>query len=576
MDSLALVVHDDQTFLARVVSEGSEQGLFTRDRTDEIIRVSIAMSNKYVLQKGIDFRSLEELVKVQETILKLIGVGLEIKSKGDVDEGIRTLAEAPPVELFRLAYTRVEKLRHSWRMLLTDHRIQIMVSRQEYDSLSELAYQRLAELSVFTESEFHTIESLKLEDELFSTLALVEYYESELERYEFILRLREILPFKLLNKSRSVRAENLSEVDSIREALINTLIVSGYVDSPDPVAVTMEDARKFLEELDLEGSADIFPEALEDVVLDLIHELAEGLDERESSLLTKEVIRTAQKLMETIIDEKDTIRAKAEGTFFKRWSRLVILSDSPDTLKRILEGSENLDELDFEVLLDQLLGLPEEVASRLVKEFRWTRLSPGQIIRLFDQLQPYQALLGRHVDLVGFSAVELVELLEGVRPEALNDMLPSLRKAFDRVAFTREDLDQLAALHHPDPSTFLKMAKPPVDLDRKQVLLEFRDGSERLRHVLFYACWGSDLFPDLLHEAWSVDPEFVRRQVKNLSTADIGPFFLYAAGGRKPKILKPDSKTPELEFQPKLLNGLFKSLPAGKKKAAIRFFTKQN
>ncbi|MBI4963635.1 MAG: hypothetical protein HY913_10190 [Desulfomonile tiedjei] len=576
MDSFALVVHDEQTFLARVVSEGSERGIFTRDRADEIIRVSVAMANKYVLQKEIDFRSAEELAKVQETVLKLIGVGLEIKSKGDVEEGVRTLVDDSPVELFRLAYTRIEKLRRKWEQLLLDHKIEILVSPEEYQSLSELAYHRLADMSVFTESELHTIKSLKLEDELFSTLGLVEYYESELARYEFILKLRNILPFTLLNKSGSVKAENLSDVDSIREAFISTLIISGFVEAPDPVSVTMQEVREFLGGLDLEDASDVFPEDLENVVLDLIHELAEDLDEHDASLLTKEIIRTAQKLMETIVGERDTIFSKSEGTFFKRWCRLVILSDSPDQLRRILESDESLDEFDFEILLDKLAGRSEEEAGRMVEGFQWTRLSPGQIIRLFHELHPYQRALAHHVSLEGLTATELLELLDGVEPEALTDLMPVLRKAFEGANFTGEELQQLAALMHEEAPALLKAAGPPMDLDRKQVLLEFKDGSERLRQVLFYACWGSELFPDLVHEAWSVDPEFVKEQMRTLPASDTGPFFLSAAGGRKPKISKPDAKDPQLNFQPKLLNTLFRSLPASKKKAALKFFRKED
>jgi Family of unknown function (DUF6178) len=575
MDSMALVVHDEQTFLARVVSEGSEQGIFTRDRADEIIRISIAMANKYVLQKEVDFRSVEELAKVQETVLKLIGVGLEIKSKGDVDEGIRSLVGASPVELFRLAYTRIEKLRRSWGTLLLDHRVEILVSAEEYQFLTELAYQRLAEMSVFTESEIHTIESLKLEDELFSTLGLVEYYESELERYEFVLKLRKILPFGLLNKSRSVIAENLSEVDSLREALVSTLIVSGYVGSPDPIAVTMQDVRKFLNALNLDDAEDLFPEDLEDVVLDLIQELAEGLEEKEASLLTKEIIRIAQGLVETIVGEKDTVFSKSEGTFFKRWCRLVILSDAPDQLSRIVEGADVLDEFDFEILLDRLGSALEEEALRLIERFQWTRLSPGQIIRVFHDLHSYQELLARRVVLEDFTPLEMLELLEGLPPEALDHLLPSLRRAFLEVHFTCEELEQLAALPYAEALTLLKMANPPVDLDKKHVLMEFKDGSDRLRQVLFYACWGSDLFPELVNEAWSIDPEFVKLQVKNLPTSEIGPFFLSAAAGRKPKIPKADAKDSQLTFQPKLLNTLFKSLSVTKRRAAVKFFSRK-
>ena len=118
MDSFGLVVHDEQNFLAKTVQFGLEQGIFTRDRADEIIRISVAMANKYVLHKEVDFRSTEELAKVQETILKLIGVGLEIKSGDDMEDGINFLMEVSPVDLFRIAHTRVEKLRHRWQQLL--------------------------------------------------------------------------------------------------------------------------------------------------------------------------------------------------------------------------------------------------------------------------------------------------------------------------------------------------------------------------------------------------------------------------------------------------------------------------
>ena len=294
MDTLGLVVHDEQTFLTKVVNTGMEQGIFTRDRADEIIRISVAMANKYVLQKEVDFRSTEELARVQETVLKLIGVGLEIKSKGEIETGIQLLMDASPVELFRLAYTRIERLRHSWRLLLRDHRIEIMVNADEYQCLADITCQRLSEMSIFSESELHTISSLTLDDELFATLGLVEYYEAELERYEFILRLKKILPFSMLNRSPSVRADNLAEADSIRNALINTLIISGYAESDDPVAITMRDVRYFLEALDPTDTADLFPEDVENAILDVIHELGEGLDEQEGSLLAREIIGSAQ------------------------------------------------------------------------------------------------------------------------------------------------------------------------------------------------------------------------------------------------------------------------------------------
>ena len=96
MESWGLVVHDEQAFLAKVVNLGVDEGILTADKVDEIIRISVAMANKYVLQKEIDFRSQDELAKVQETIIRLVGIGLEIKSKGIVEEGVRLLIDASP------------------------------------------------------------------------------------------------------------------------------------------------------------------------------------------------------------------------------------------------------------------------------------------------------------------------------------------------------------------------------------------------------------------------------------------------------------------------------------------------
>lgn len=572
MDTLGLVVHDEQTFLSRLVNEGTEEGIFTRDRADEIIRISIAMANKYVLQKEVDFRSTEELANVQQTILKLIGVGLEMKSKGKVEEGIRVLMETSPVELFRLAYTRVERLRHRWKLLLLNHRVEILVSREEYESLSDLACHRLAEMSIFTESELHTIKAMKLEDELFSSLALVEYYEGELERYQFILRLKEILPFELLNKARKVRAEFLSEVDSLREAFINTLIVSAYVESPDTVTVTMNDVRRFLSDLNLEEATDLIPDRLENVLLDIIEELGEELDEGEAELLTKEIIRTAQKLLDTIVHEKDSVTSPSESVFFKRWSRLIILSDGPDLVKRVLSGEGMLDEFEFETLLDRLLSLPEAEAQQIIEQLPWRRMVPDQIVRLFHQAQNYQLLMAKSTSLTGFSALDLLDLLEGIDYAVLKALLPALERALAQARFTLEDLELLAGLPATEASQLLKMAKPPVDLEPRRILLEFKDGSERIRQVLFSSCMGSEIFPELLAEAWAVDPNFVKRQLKALPAAQIGPFFASAAPTQLPKVITSKKNEPELDFRSKMLNALFRSLSKGKQGAVVKFF----
>ncbi len=577
MDTLGLVVHDEQTFLNKVVNSGTERGIFTRDRADEIIRISVAMANKYVLQKGVDFRSTEELVKVQETILKLIGVGLEIRSKGEVETGVDLLMDASPVDLFRLAYTRVEKLRDSWRLLLRDHSIEILVSPGEYQCLADITCQRLSEMSIFTESELHSIRSLTLDDELFATLGLVEYYETELEQYQFGLRLKAILPFNLLNRSASVRAENLAEVDSIRSALISTLVISYYAESDDPVAVTMQDVRYFLAALDPTGTTDLFPEELENAVVDVIHELGEGLDEQEASLLAKEIIGTAHNLLETVIQEWDTANSKSESVFFKRWSRLVILADAPDPINRLLSSDELLDEFDFEMLLNQLLSLPEKDAFKLIEKLPWDRMPPEQIIRMFHQAHSYQEVFAKNIFLRGFSAVELLELVEAVDHEVFEYLTPALEKFLGETSFSLEDLEILATLPHPEAATLLRMAVPPAEYDAKRALEEFRDASDTVRQVLFHSCMRADFFPRIFELAWSLDPNFVKREVKTIPAPRIGQFLLAAGGDHRPKVeIKKESREGKLQFQSKDLNSLFRSLPATKKKAAVKFFTKES
>jgi hypothetical protein len=572
MDTLGLVIHDEQTFLSKVVSEGTEQGIFTRDRSDEIIRVSVAMSNKYVVQKEVDFRSSDELAKVQETILKLIGVGLEIKAKGDVDSALTMLMDGSPVEFFRLAYTRIEKLRHRWNKLLQEHTIKIFVSMEEYECLSDFTCQRLANMSIFSESEVHTISSLTLPDELFSTLGLVEYYESECERYEFILRLKEILPFSLLNTSPNVQAENLSEVDSIREALINTLVISAYTEAPDPVAVTMEDVRRFLGTVDLNEISDLFPEDVENAVLDVIQELGEDLDEQEGSLLAKEIIRTAQKFLETIVAEWDTINSPSENTFFKRWCRLVILSGAPDPLFRILTQRDMLDEFDFEMLLTQMMNLPEDQVLGIVDKLPWNRMTPDQIIRLFHSVEQYQEIMASQVELEGFSAPEFIDLLEGLSPEALHNLVPALKKPFAEAEFSMEDLEILAGLPNTHGPSLLRLTTGPVDYEAEQVFQEYKEGSDNIRQVLFHSCISRDFFSALFEEAWSMNAALVKSMVKTVPATEIGPLLLSANAGMPPKLVQGVEKQHQLEFDIKEVNSLFKALPLAKRKAAAKFF----
>ncbi|MCA1961671.1 MAG: DUF6178 family protein, partial [Desulfomonile sp.] len=519
MDALGLVVLDDQIFISKVVKRGTEQGIFTRDRADEIIRVSVAMANKYVLHKEVDFRSTEELAGVQETILKLVGVGLEIRSGGDLDKGLRILMEDSPVDLFRLAYTRIWKLRHAWGMLLQDHRIEILVSPEEFECLDEVTCQQLSQISVFSEAEIQQISSLTLTDRMFSSLAVLEYYESELKRYNFILKLKEILPFGLLNKSRSVRVEGLAEVDCLRDALVHTLIVSGCVGSRDPVAVSTHDVRAFLAELGTAQSPGEIPEKVEEVLLDLIQELAEGLDEENQELLTKEIVRIAENFLETIMNEWDTVTSPVETTFFKRWSRLVILSDIPDPVRRILSSDQPVDEFEFEVLLDQLNSRSTDAARELALNMPWERLKPDQIIRLFHDAGAHHEALAAKCSLAGFNAAELVDLVEVLSPEGLHALLSELKRAFTEAAFSMEDLEILACLHQREISVLLRCAGPPVDYAPTQILSEFGDLGEVGRRVFLLTGWRESYFPELVEEAWSISPESVKRMIKSLTPA---------------------------------------------------------
>jgi len=572
METWGIVAHDDQTFIAKVVNLGIEERILTRDRVDEIIRISVAMANKYVLQKEVDFRAPEELAKVQETILKLVGIGLEMKSRGSMEEGIRLLMEASPVELFRLAYTRIERLRQRWKQLLSSHRVEILVSSEEFQGLSDLTCQRLAELSVFTEQEIYTIRSLTMDDAMFTSLGVLEYYESELERYEFILLMKRILPFDLLNKSSNVRAEYLSEVDSIREALINTLVISAYVDARDPVSVTMADIRSFLAKLHPMDGGEIFSEELEEVIINLIHELGEGLSDQEASMLTKEIVETTRKLIETVFSEWDTMDAASEATFFKRWSRVAILSDAPDPIERVLTSEGALDEFDFEMLTERLAALRETDLDLLVDHLPWNRMSPAQIVTLFHRFPTHQEALAGRVSLLDFTADDLMELLEGLDPEALKKLTPALERVLSSSHFTLEELEMLVAPPHDKLLGLLWRANPPSDMSAPRVLAEFKEGSRTRRQIILSSCVGADFFPELFLEAWATDPTLVKRQVNALPVPEICRFLLAAAGGRKPDIVPSGKKGPELSFQSKQITSLYKSLGAAQRKEVTKFF----
>jgi hypothetical protein len=573
-DPLGLVIRDEQTFLTKVINLGMEQGIFTRDRADEIIRISIAMANKYVLQKEIDFRSIEELQKVQETILKLIGIGLEIKSGGNVEEAIHLLMNISPVELFRLAYTRVEKLRSAWRTLLADHKIQILVTKNEFECLSDLTCQKLANLSIFTDTEIYSIESLTLNDELFSDLTILEYYENEFERYEFIKSLKSILPFGLLNRSPNVRAEHLSDVDSIREALTNTLVISAFADAPDPVAVTMQDVRYFLSAINTNEDADGFPEEIESAMLDIIQELGENLGENEATKLTREVISSIQRLIDHIITDWETVNSPEDSIFYKRWSRLVILSDVPDPLERIFSSHEKMDEFDFELLLSRLLTIPSEEADTLIAKIPWNNVEPEYIIRLFHELEQYQEELAEHVELHDFTAPELIDLVDDLKPKALKKLIPKLEIPFSQVRFSLEDLDIIATLPHSEAAVLLRMAGSPEDCDMRHCLVEFRGGRSKTRQILFHSCSKSDFFNEIFLEAWISDPNFVKRQLKYVPAAEIGPLLLAAAGKEKISVVSETSGM-ELKFESKELNSCYRSLPEKKRHSAVKYFIDQ-
>lgn len=573
MDPLGLVVHDEESFLTKVVNRGMDQGIFTRDRADEIIRISVAMANKYVLHKEVDFRSQDELAKVQETILKLVGVGLEMRAGEDVDEGVRLLMEASPVDLFRIAYTRIGKLRQAWRLLLQDHHVELLISQKEYECLDELSCQRLAEMSVFSETEIETIKSLTLEDELFSSLGIVEYYEGELERYQFILRLREILPFEMLNRSPNVRADNLSEVDCVREALLNTLIISAYLDGKDPVTVTMSDVRTFLGRLDVTDGADVFPTEVEDVLLEIIQELGEGLDDHDAGLFTKEAIRMAQDFFETIVNEWATVSSHEPDVFFKRWARLVIAADSLDPLARLAADGEPLDEYDYEMLVEHLSRGSDEELLKATSELPWSLMSPDQVIRLFQDFPDFQESMAAGLSLAGFSAAEIVDFLETVAPDAVESLLSTLEETLGTVEFTIEDLEIIASLPYQETDKLLRWANPPVDYDARSMMSDFGDASERMRRIFLLTTWGTDSFPGLVQEGWTVDSGFMKKFVKELAPPDLVMAFLEAAaGGKKPKVVK-TKKESTLQFQPKELAALFGALPVATRRAAVKHFT---
>jgi hypothetical protein len=573
MDPLGLVVLDDQLFLTKVVKQGLEQGIFTRDRADELVRISVAMSNKYVIRREVDFRSSEELEKVQETILKLVGLGLEIKSRGSVDAGTSILVEESPVDLFRLAYTRVSRLREGWRLLLGDHHIEIFLTPQEYDSLDELTRKQLAEMSVFSETELEEIRSTGLEDRLFSTLTALEYYEAELERRRFILKLRDILPFRLLNKSADVKAENLAEVDCLREALVNTLIVSGLLNTPNPVAVRMQDVREFLRIMKACPEPDAIPAELEGVILDLIQELAEGLSEREGELLTGEIVAQAQRFTETLGREWDTVNSQSESIFFKRCARLMIISDTPDALRQILQAVETIDDFDFDLLVRRLGALAPNDAAEFAAQLPWKHLTPDMVISLFHDAPELRKVFSAKVLLDKFQPRDLTDFMEVLDQASLKVLMKKLGPALSDREFSLEDIEVIAAFPFKEVPSLLRLAGPPADHDYEKILTEFDGASDQNRKALFFAVWDTPWFPDLVRHVAVLAPEFLKSFVKGLSVADTGLFFVEAARSDRPRIMKAKGEEATLQFNSKDIAALFDGLPRNKKTAVVRRFT---
>jgi hypothetical protein len=573
MENYGLVIPDDQSFMARVVELGVQNGILTRDRADEIVRISVAMSNKYVIQKEIDFRSLEQLARVQQTVLKLVGMGLEIKSEGSLEVGVKFLVEVSPVELFRLAYTRTENLRNEWKKLLLNHQIPILVDKEQYSCLSDIACQILSEMSVFTESELYAIQSLKLDDELFTSLTILEYYESELRRYQFILKLRDILPFQMLNKSPLVNADNLSEVDSIREALINTLVISGFLETETPVVVTTDEVRAFIGSVDWLSAEDPFPVEIESTVIDVIHELGQGLQEEEASLLAKEVISSVQNLVTTIAHDWKTVNSPLTQVFLKRWARLAILSDTFDEFDQLGMQSGKMDEFEYENLINKMARMSEAEMINLLSLMSWEALTPDQIIRLFHDFGPHHGKFVEYVSLREFSGAELIDLMETIEPSSLKELIPKIKEALASVSLDLEDMEVISSIGEIDSFELLRASAPP-QLEKGQALLEFRYGNPRIRKILFHSCIGAEFFHDLFLEAWNMDPHFVKREVRSISPREIGRFLELASGRVRPAVVAVENDEFQLQLTDKDISNFFDSLPTTKKKAAIRHFLK--
>ena len=175
---------------------------------------------------------------------------------------------------------------------------------------------------------------------------------------------------------------------------------------------------------------------------------------------------------------------------------------------------------------------------KLIEKLPWNRMTPEQIIRLFHQAHPFQRAFAENISLTGFSALELLELLEEVDSEVFKKLTPVLEKFLRETHFSLEDLETLAALPHSEASTLLRMANPPAEYDAKQVLEEFREASDKVRQVLFHSCLRADFFPQLVELAWSIDANFVKREVKTIPASQIGSFLPGCGGRSRAKVCK--------------------------------------
>jgi hypothetical protein len=147
-----------------------------------------------------------------------------------------------------------------------------------------------------------------------------------------------------------------------------------------------------------------------------------------------------------------------------------------------------------------------------------------------------------------------------------------LKRPFEAAEFSLEDLEILANMPNAEGPILLGMTKGPIDYTADQVLLEYREGSDKVRQVLFYSCKGRDFFPDLFEEAWGLNAALVRSMARAVPPKELGPLLLAANAGKLPKITGKAEKQPQLEFDSKEVDSFFRSLPLTKRKAATRFF----